>query len=86
MKSASARSRSCAAGREHDTGERPRRAFPLGSGYLLALTRYAELGENAPKAGATIGDLITKYEVEALPKLKPNTIRVQRSDIKRLRD
>lgn len=69
-----------------DTGAKPRKEIPLGSDYILALKKYAELHEIGPAAGATFGDLITKYEAEALPNLKPNTIRVQKSDIKHLRD
>lgn len=69
-----------------DTGEKPRKEIPLGSDYILALKKYAELHELGPADGATFGDLITKYEVEALPKLKKNTIRVQKSDIKHLRE
>lgn len=69
-----------------DTGEKPRKEIPLGSDYILALKKYAELHEIGPRADATFGDLITKYEAEALPKLKTNTIRVQKSDIKHLRE
>lgn len=69
-----------------DTGKTPRKEIPLGSDYILALKKYAELHEIGPTAGATFGDLITKYEAEALPNLKPSTIRVQKSDIKHLRE
>lgn len=69
-----------------DTGAKPRKEIPLGSDYILALKKYAELHEIGPAAGATFGDVITRYEAEALPNLKPNTIRVQRSDIKHLRE
>lgn len=68
-----------------DTGAKPRKEIPLGSDYILALKRYAELHEIGPVSAATFGQVVTKYEVEVLPKLAANTIRVQKSDIKHIR-
>jgi integrase len=69
-----------------DTGAKPRKEIPLGTDYILALKKYAELHQIDQVKKATFGDVITKYEVEVLPTLASNTIRIQRSDIKHVRN
>lgn len=67
------------------TSDTPRREIALGADFILALRKYADLNVvDAPAQGATFGDVAIKYTVEALPKLKPNTIRMHRSDLKHL--
>ena len=68
-----------------DTGDKPRKEIPLGSDYILALKRYAEIHEIGANKSPMFNDLIIKYETEALPLLSKSTIRVQTSDIKHLR-
>lgn len=66
-----------------DTGAKPRKEISLGTDYMAALIKYGELNtEVAPVKIVLFADLALKYEHEALPKLAPNTIRTQRSDIK----
>lgn len=68
-----------------DTGEKPRREIPLGDDFIVALRKYADLNMfDAPPDGATFADVITKYQVECVPKLAPNTARMFRSDVKHL--
>lgn len=69
-----------------DKGGKPRVEIALGSDYILALKRYAEEFELEPTAKPTFEEVVKKYEVEVLPKLAANTIRIQRSDIKHVRD
>lgn len=67
------------------TGDKPRKEIALGPDFILALKKYADLNKvDAPADGATFGHVITKYQVVALPKLAPNTIKMHRSDIKHL--
>lgn len=65
-----------------DSGAKPRKEIALGADYILALKKYAELHEIGKVEQPTFADLVRKYEVEVLPKLAENTIRIQRSDIK----
>lgn len=65
------------------TNDKPRREIPLGGDYILALQKYAALNIVAiPTRQVLFSDVIAKYEIDALPKLAPNTIRTQRADIK----
>lgn len=64
------------------TGDKPRKEVPLGADYILALKKYAEFNLIEAPSEPTFNDVITKYVAEALPKLAPNTIRIQNSDIK----
>ena len=65
------------------TNDKPRKEIALGSDFILALRKYADLNvADAPKESARFSDVITKYQVEAVPKLAPNTIKMYRSDIK----
>ena len=64
------------------TSDKPRKEIALGSDFILALRKYADLNvSDAPKEAAHFSDVITKYQVEALPRLAPNTIKMYRSDI-----
>ncbi len=68
-----------------DQGGKPRKEIPLGSDYIEALRKYADLAmDSAPVQQATWEDLSLKYRVEEIPKKARNTIRVQMSDIKHL--
>lgn len=65
------------------TGDKPRKEIALGSDFILALRKYADLNvADAPKLAPRFSDVITKYQAEAVPKLAPNTIKMYRSDIK----
>lgn len=65
------------------TRDKPRKEIALGSDFILALRRCADLNvADAPKLAPRFSDVITKYQVEAVPKLAPNTIKMYRSDIK----
>lgn len=65
------------------TGDKPRKEIASGSDFILALRKYADLNiTNAPKLAPQFSDVITKYQVEAVPKLAPNTIKMYRFDIK----
>lgn len=65
------------------TCDKPRKEIALGSDFILALRKYADLNaSDAPKEAARFSDVIKKYQLEALPKLAPNTIKMYRSDIK----
>jgi integrase len=68
-----------------DTGGKPRKEIPLGTDYILALKRYAELNETSGDAPATFDDVIKKYELDVLPTLARNTIKTHTSDMKHLR-
>ncbi|MFC0131037.1 hypothetical protein CR105_04865 [Massilia eurypsychrophila] len=62
-----------------------RREIPLDDDFVLALRQYAELDTfDAPSHGATFGDVAKKHLVDALPLLKPNTIKMHLSDLKHL--
>ena len=68
-----------------DTGARPRKEISLGSDFILALDKYAELNTVViPEKGTLFSDVIAKYETDALPKLAANTRKMYRSDIKRV--
>ena len=65
------------------TGDKPRKEIALGSDFILALRKYADLNvSDVPRLGALFSDVIIKYQVEAVPKLAPNTAKMYRSDIK----
>lgn len=68
-----------------DTGEKPRKEIPLGDDYIVALRKYSELHQIAKVAAPKFGDVITRYEVEVLPKLATSTQATHRSDMKHLR-
>lgn len=66
-----------------DTGCKPRKEIPLGTDFILALKKYAELHEVAVVTkGALFADVVAKYEKDALPKLAANTRKMYRSDTK----
>jgi len=65
------------------TSDTPRKEIALGSDFILALRKYADLNvTDAPKGGASFSDVMMKYQVEAVQKLAANTIKMYRSDIK----
>lgn len=68
-----------------DTGGKPRKEIPLGTDYILALKRYAELNETSNAQGTNFGDVIKKYELDVLPSLARNTIKTHTSDMKHLK-
>ncbi|WP_019573295.1 tyrosine-type recombinase/integrase [Curvibacter lanceolatus] len=63
-----------------------RKQIPLGSDYILAVQKWAELTKANVQHGATFIDVIEKYEREALPLLATSTQATQKYDIKHLRD
>jgi integrase len=67
------------------TGGTPRKEIPLGSDFILALRKYADLVQSdLPLCATTFEDLERKYSTSALPKLAASTARMYRSDIKHL--
>lgn len=67
------------------TGGIPRKEIPLGSDFILALRKYADLMQiGVPDRATTFGDLEEKYVKSALPKLAASTARMYRSDVKHL--
>lgn len=52
-------------------GSRP--FVPLGSDYLEALRKYADLSIKAVKPAATFGEAVRRFQVEALAERKPST-------------
>lgn len=71
-----------------DTGGKPRKEIPLGSDYVLAVRKWAELS-SAPAQGvpaANFIELIERYELEELHKLAKSTQATTRSDLKHLRE
>lgn len=68
-----------------DTGEKPRKEISLGTDYIRALQKYAELSISAMhKSTVTFGDAIDKYTLEEMPKLAKNTQKGFKSDIKHI--
>ena len=67
-----------------DTGAKPRKEIPLGTDFIPALQKYAELHVTSSIKEIIFGDVIIRYQEEELPKLAENTIRTQRSGIKHL--
>lgn len=70
----------------YDPGGRPRKEIPLGSDFILAIKKYAELHINARDIGADIlfSDVAKRYEVEEVPTKATSMQAVQLSDIKHL--
>jgi integrase len=68
-----------------DTGAKPRKEIPLGTDYIVALKKYAELYQIGPTDDPLFNEVILKYEAEILPNLATSTIRVQKSDIIHIR-
>ena len=67
----------------YDKGGRPRKEISLGTDFIVALRKYADLHQtDKPAASVVFGDVIKKYRADALPKLADSTIRIQMSDIK----
>lgn len=62
-----------------DTGGRPRKEIPLGSDYVLAVQKWAELTSRVSPAGveATLGYVVGRYYAEVVPGKALNS---QRSD------
>jgi integrase len=67
-----------------DTGETPRKEISLGSDYIIALQKYAELHQIGTVVATTFGEAMTQYLTREMPKKSANTIRVQMSDMKHL--
>jgi integrase len=63
-----------------------RKEIPLGSDYLIAIQKWAELTKANVKTGATFFDALDKYELEALPLLAKTTQATQKYDLKHLRE
>lgn len=62
-----------------------RKEVPLGSDFILALRKYADLNViDAPHRCATFADVQKKYMTDAVPKLASSTARMYASDIKHL--
>lgn len=71
----------------YDAGGKPRKEIPLGCDYIVALQKYVNHHREAPLAHAPLfSDVIKKYRSTSLPALRPNTIRVQSSDIKHIEE
>lgn len=72
----------------YDTGGKPRKEIPLGSDYVLAIKKWAELeqGDRYKEVAlvATFPMLWERYAMDVLPTLKHGTIRTHKSDIKHL--
>lgn len=67
------------------TSDTPRKEIPLGSDYIFALRKYADLMQvDAPSRVTTFGDVEEKYVASALSKLASSTARMYRSDVKHL--
>lgn len=57
------------------TNDKPRKEIALGSDFILALRKDADLNvSDASKEAALFSAVITKCQAEAVPKLAPNTI------------
>lgn len=56
-----------------DTGGKPRREIPLGSDYVAAVQKWAELTANAPGPSTTFKDVADRYQREVLPLKAPRT-------------
>ncbi len=68
-----------------DAGAFPRREIPLGTDFIQALRKYAELA--CPARVTTdmrLADIFNRYLVEVIPTLSPNTRHTYASDIKHL--
>jgi integrase len=71
----------------YDAGGKPRREIPLGSDYILAVKKWAELeadGQKRASQETTFPALWAKYAREVLPTLAASTQRVHQSDVKNL--
>jgi integrase len=67
----------------YDAGGKPRKEISLGTDFITALRKYADLHQvDAPRREIIFADVVAKYRAEAMPKLSANTIRIQQSDIK----
>ncbi|MCY0910916.1 tyrosine-type recombinase/integrase [Massilia antarctica] len=67
----------------YDTGAKPRKEIALGSDFIVALRKYADLHKiDPPKRLITFGDVVARYRAESLPKLAASTIATQTSDMK----
>ena len=61
-----------------------KKEIPLGSDYIVALQKYAELCVSTAAKSGTFGDAIARYTLEELPKLAKNTQKIFRSDVKHI--
>ncbi|MFJ9450281.1 tyrosine-type recombinase/integrase [Herbaspirillum sp. NPDC101397] len=69
-----------------DTGAKPRKEISLGTDFILALHKYAELNIDArDREVCLFGDAINKFMSDELPLLSKNTQHTHRSDIKHIR-
>jgi len=67
----------------YDKGGKPRKEVSLGTDFIAALRKYADLHQtDAPSREILFVDVVKKYRSDALPKLAASTIRIQQSDIK----
>lgn len=64
-----------------DTGGKPRKEIPLGSDYIGALAKYAELNSTEKIQAPTFGDAIDRYKKNEVPKLAKSTQKIFRYDI-----
>jgi integrase len=68
-----------------DTGAKPRKEISLGTDYVLALRKYAELNMGVGKTiDALFGNVVSRYMEEVVPKLSKNTQHTHKSDIKHI--
>jgi integrase len=58
-----------------DTGEKPRREIPLGSDYVLAVQKWAELTSRPAANAGTFGYVVQEYWKEKIPGKAPRTQR-----------
>lgn len=66
-----------------DTGEKPRREISLGTDFIFALGKYAQLAVSVGQIkNVVFGDAIRRYLAEELPKLSENTQHTYGSDVK----
>ena len=68
-----------------DVGGKPRREIALGSDYVTAVQKWADLMQVKP-AAITFEQLADRYQAEVLPTHAKNTQYTQRSDLKKLRE
>lgn len=70
----------------YDCGGKPRKEIPLGSDYIAAIRKWAELeaAGHTTSVPATFPDLWERYRHEVLPTMAHGTIRTHKSDSKHL--
>jgi integrase len=70
----------------YDAGGKPRKEIPLGSDFILAIRKYAEMQINAPDPSEHIlfSQVAKRYQTEEIPLKAKSTQSVQFSDMKHL--